>query len=384
MTAIPMSARTLQRRPIKTALHQAVIDCRLHQVRLLVSKHGANVDCKDMYGRTPMMLVSIVEEEFGYRMAKILMNAGALLNLRDNLGRTALSYACMNGREEIVNMIIQEDVLDINEGDNDGYTPLHHASQSGNPHIVEKLVNCFVRFGLDVDTRNTMGYTSLLLACKNGHFTSSHTLIKGGGANPSLRDNEVYLNASEWAQRSSDIQSKYSRGRTILPPAPEAAMFSFSRESSMYQRNVPTTCQHGRNNPDNFAWSASGLRLPAMFSNNAPALERSETFIDGKDARQIVLNEIEDYETQNRPHSYPGKKPNTKKFVHPPTAKLLAMNRRSKTAIIPDMTTLFRIYSDQYQPDWRKNSRNRLRKSVCSSTSSQTMSELQQLEVPTH
>lgn len=67
----------LFRRPIKTALHQAVLDCRLHQVRLLVAKHNVNVDCKDLHGRTPMMLACMIEEEFGYKMAKIFLSAGA-------------------------------------------------------------------------------------------------------------------------------------------------------------------------------------------------------------------------------------------------------------------------------------------------------------------
>ena len=51
------------------------------------------------------------------------------------MGRSALHYACLNGRQEIVHSILKEDVLDINEPDNDGNTPLHHAAMSGNPVI---------------------------------------------------------------------------------------------------------------------------------------------------------------------------------------------------------------------------------------------------------
>ena len=61
--------------------------------------------------------------------------AGAYLNVRDSMGRTALSYACLNGRQDIVRSILREDVLDINEPDNDGNTPIHHAAMSGNPNI---------------------------------------------------------------------------------------------------------------------------------------------------------------------------------------------------------------------------------------------------------
>ena len=61
---------TSWRRPVKTAVHQAVLDGRLHQVRLLVSKHGVNVDSKDMFGRTPLMLACLLEnEEDGFKVS---------------------------------------------------------------------------------------------------------------------------------------------------------------------------------------------------------------------------------------------------------------------------------------------------------------------------
>ena len=339
------------RRPIKTALHQAVLDCRLHQVRLLVSKHNVNVDCKDLYGRTPMMLACMIDEELGFRVAKIFLGAGAFLNLRDHLGRTALSYACMNGRASIVSLILKEDVLDINEADNDGNTPLHHAALSGNPTIVELLADCFVKFGLDIDTRNSLGYTALLLALKNGHFVSGHILLKRAEASPSLRDNEVFLNAAEWAQRGSEGPRKYTPRRAALPVPASATTLSFSRETTMYQQPTTPIFRHGRRFPDGITWSATTLKLPSVSSvSSAKEFERSETIVNGRDARQLVLDEIEDFEAQQRPVSY--RKNN--RVRHPSTAKLMALSRRSKTMIVPDMTTLFKIYSDQYQPDWMK------------------------------
>ncbi|KAK3089622.1 hypothetical protein FSP39_005121 [Pinctada imbricata] len=334
------------RRPIKTALHQAVLDCRLHQVRLLVSKHGVNVDCKDLNGRTPMMLACMIDEEFGYRMAKIFLGAGAFLNLRDYLGRTALSYASMNGRASIVSLILKEDVLDINEADNDGNTPLHHAALSGNPTIVELLADCFVKFGLDIDTRNSLGYTALLLALKHGHFVSAHFLLKRAEASPSLRDNEVFLNAAEWAQRGSEGPRKYTPRRSAVPVPASATTLSFSREYTMYQ--PPSMCTHGRRLPEGITWSAATLRLPSV--SGPREFERSETVVNGRDARQLVLDEIEDTEAQQRPISYR----RHERLRHPSTAKLLALSSRSKTTIVPDMTTLFKIYSEQYQPDWMK------------------------------
>ncbi|RUS89076.1 hypothetical protein EGW08_003187 [Elysia chlorotica] len=199
------------KRLIKTALHQAVLDERLHQVRLLVDKHRVCTDTKDVHGRTPLMLACIIDnQQLGYRMAHILLKAGAYLNLRDGMGRTALSYACMNGRESIVALLLKEDVLDINESDNDGNTPLHHAATCGNPRIVEMLAQAFHKFGLNGDRRNNLGYTALLLACKCGHYVSAHILLTVAKASPTLRDGEFHLNAAEWTRRRHQHQARLS------------------------------------------------------------------------------------------------------------------------------------------------------------------------------
>lgn len=370
MALLPASPPPSAKRPIKTALHQAVLDCRLHQVRLLVAKHGVNVDSKDLNGRTPIMLASFIEEEFGQKMVKIFLKAGAYLNLRDNMGRTALSYACMNGRERIAALIVREDVLDINEPDNDGNGPLHHAATSGNPNIVSLLVECFSKFGLDVDTRNKLGYTPLLLACKNGHYVSAHTLLTKGKASPSLRDNEAFLNATEWTQRANGMHVKFGQKRNINPHSEPT--LSFSREQTMYQRSTTPICRHVKNPAHPLSKSAQS-RLPSI--GNHSDLQRSETFIDGKEARAEILNLIDDSESQT-PRLFKGRR----RFFHPSTAKLLALNQRSKPTTVPDMPLLFKIYCDQYQPDWRKIS-NKGKNQVDISSSSSQASDLPAIEI---
>ncbi|KAL4237106.1 hypothetical protein ACF0H5_005487 [Mactra antiquata] len=337
----PASPPPIPKRLVKTALHQAVLDGRLHQVRLLVEKHGVGVDVKDVYGRTPLMLTSMVDEEAGSKMARILIGAGAELGVRDHMGRTALSLACLHGRVKIVHEILRKDILNINEPDNDGNTPLHHAASSGNPTIVKYLSDLFVKFGLDIDTRNKLGYTALLLACRNGHFVSAHHLIAEGQASPALRDEETYLNASEWTHKSPRHTAVPVR-RLMAPPSAPA----FSRESTMYQKPLTPVCKHTRAQGFLPHWT----RNPEEFE-----LSRSETFIDGQDARQLVLNEI----TVAESHGWNSKKNKPVRLVHPSTAKLLSLSkRRSKSAVPPDMTTIFQMYSDQYQPDWRKEQRS--------------------------
>ncbi|XP_052256037.1 ankyrin repeat domain-containing protein 17-like isoform X2 [Dreissena polymorpha] len=336
-TVLPVSPPPIPKRLVKTALHQAVLDGRLHQARLLVEKHGVSVNVKDVYGRTPLMLTSMIDDEPGSKMAKIFVFAGANLSIRDNMGRTALAMACVSGKEKIVDEILRTDILYINDGDNDGNTPLHHAAASGNPNIVKLLSELFVKFGLDIDTRNKLGYTALLVACRNGHFVSAHHLLIHGQASPALRDEETYLNANEWTQKSSHHVPVPAR-RMVAPPSAPA----FSREMTMYQRSLTPVCRH-----------TVPFNLLNSWANRSDSFDvvRGETVYEGKDARQMVLNDISNAET----HGW-ARKHKPEKIVHPPTAKLLALSRRrTKSALPPDMNTIFRMYSDQYQPDWRKD-----------------------------
>jgi len=57
---------------IRSPLHQAVIDGRLHHFRLLVEKMAADVNAKDVYGWTPLTLCCLIDKEHvGLRSALV-------------------------------------------------------------------------------------------------------------------------------------------------------------------------------------------------------------------------------------------------------------------------------------------------------------------------
>ena len=346
----------ISRRPIKTALHQAVLDERIHQVRLLVFKHGASVDCKDVYGRTPLMLACLLEnEEHGKKLAKILLKAGAYINVKDTMGRTALSFACMKGRLDIIKLFLKDDLADINCPDNDGSTPLTHAALSGQPEIVKILVNVMVQYGMQIDSRNSLGYTPLLLACKYGHFASAYILLVDGQASPTLRDNEFFLNAQDWILKSSEPSFSFSMQRSKTMPTISLSS-SFTRENTVYRKSATPQCRHYNPRQNPMVQSLdTAMHLPAIFSKfpNDKPLEMS---IDGVDSRMLLLRAIDDIiaNPRYRPVSRAVSSNFARYRSYPATPKLLAMTNRSCTMMVPDMTTLFRLYSDQYEPGKRK------------------------------
>ncbi len=364
------------KRPVKTALHQAVLDGRIHQVRLLVLKHGANVDSKDIYGRTPLMLACLLDnEEHGYKMTKIFLKAGAYVNVKDNMDRTALSFACMKGRIEIIKLFLKDDLVDLNCPDTDGNTPLSHAALSGRPEIVKMLVEVITQYGMTVDNRNELGYTPLLLACKYGHFVSGYILLTEGQASPTLRDNEFFLNAQEWILKSPDLTQSFTYQRSKTMPS----MRSFVREDTMYRNSLTPQCRHftPRSHPMGASLDTA-MRLPAIFSS-FPYDKPQEMSMDGVDSRLLLLKAIDDVisNPRFRPVSRAVSSVVTRisSYTYPATPKLLALTSRSHTMMVPDMGTIFKLYSDQYQPrDPRKHSLPPLANSAKGERRSQTAS----------
>jgi hypothetical protein len=347
------------KRLVKTALHQAVLDERLRQVRILVSKHHANVDCRDMYGRAPLMLACLLENESaGYKMAKIFVNAGAHLNLRDNMGRTALAYACMRGREKIVRGILKEDVLDINEPDNDGNTPLIHAAMSGNTVVVEMIVKTLLKFGLGVDSRNNLGYSALLLSAKYGNYNSAYIIVTEGGASPTVRDNEFFLNAYEWATSSSSLHEQFTKQRA-LTIGQSVNVDSFTHKpikqklSDIYRRTRSPTCHHVKSSePLRIPWDSG--RLPAIYSEHRHHPSEAVELTDGMNPRQRFLEKLRDMHStgKSRQTATSTARSRTSR-VAPSSAKLLALSApvvRSKSVMQTaksDVWTLFKIYAYQ-------------------------------------
>jgi hypothetical protein len=73
-------------------------------------------------------------------MVKFLLDNGAEVNLRDNIGYTALFYAIDNGKAETIKVLI-ENGADFNHKANDKMTPLNYARKQKKQEIVELLIN---------------------------------------------------------------------------------------------------------------------------------------------------------------------------------------------------------------------------------------------------
>ena len=117
---------------------------------------GVPVDAINHDGDTPFIIAVRKGRE---PLARILLELGADVNLRNRAKRTALHEAANNGSMPMVKLCLtyraRLDLQDVN-----GNTPLHLAASRTQPEVVEFLI----RAGARPDTTNRAGQTSFAMA----------------------------------------------------------------------------------------------------------------------------------------------------------------------------------------------------------------------------
>lgn len=95
-----------------------------------------------------------------------------LRQLPNKEGSTPLIYSVLNGTPEIVDYLCSFDDVDVNAKNSDGFTSLHLANK--NPPVLQILCN---KQGIDFNIKNNEGNTPLHLAAKEGKIESVKILI---------------------------------------------------------------------------------------------------------------------------------------------------------------------------------------------------------------
>lgn len=168
-------------------LLEAVSQGRLRQIRLLLDA-GVNVNCKDLEnGQTALIRAMFLENsKLRRRTAKMLLNYGAKIKLLDKFSRSALSWACLMGREDMVKLFFSYPEVDLALGcvDTEGNTNLILASMSGNINIIKTISKVFRRNRLDVNKVNERGKSALTVAHENEFTDCAEVLLNEGHATP--------------------------------------------------------------------------------------------------------------------------------------------------------------------------------------------------------
>ena len=141
-------------------------------------KHGAPVDDMGVCGSALSLAVQFENLD----SARVLLDSGAHVNLRDFFGETSLFFAAREGNLPALRLLKEHGAV-INPRNQTGSTPLIHAAMKGKQQAVAFLLDN----GAAVNAASTDGNTPILQAARNHHFEVAKILLDHG-ASPEVRD----------------------------------------------------------------------------------------------------------------------------------------------------------------------------------------------------
>ncbi|PKS08586.1 hypothetical protein jhhlp_004972 [Lomentospora prolificans] len=209
-----------------TTLHLAAYFGLEDVAKLLLAIDSDGPDMKDNDGRTPLSWAATNGHE---GIVKLLLAINSVEpDTKDNDGRTPLSLAATNGHEGIVKLLLAVDSVEPDIRDNDGRTLLILAATNGHEGIVKLLLAID---SIEPDAKDNDGRTPLSLAAANGHEGIVKLLLAIDSVEPNIRDKDGRTPLS-WAAANGhegivklllaidsvepDTKAKFYYGRTPL------------------------------------------------------------------------------------------------------------------------------------------------------------------------
>lgn len=164
--------------PLENGSTILLIACRATKpeiVKYLISQN-ANVN-RQVDSVTPLMetCACIQQSPDVTKIAKLLLDAGAVVNVSDKYGTTPFMLACQNGHLDVVRLLIKD--VSFDACDNQGCTPIFHAIENNHPEIVKFLCES----GANATVANKKGYTPRQVAQFHGFYDILEYLPKEQG-----------------------------------------------------------------------------------------------------------------------------------------------------------------------------------------------------------
>ncbi|MCY9548767.1 ankyrin repeat domain-containing protein [Lysinibacillus xylanilyticus] len=168
-------------------LIQAVENNDLEKVQEILQDSSYPINETNDKGETPLLIAT---HENYIEVAKLLIEAGADINLQDNIQDSAYLYAGAQGKTEILKYMIEHAEPNQNIVNRYGGNALIPAAEKGHLNNVKLLL---LDGKADIDHQNNFGYTALIeaVALTDGSVLYQQIVqeLLAHNANKELRDN---------------------------------------------------------------------------------------------------------------------------------------------------------------------------------------------------
>ena len=148
-----------------TPLIKAAMNGCLKVIEFLI-KQGCDPKQRNTYGNTPLHIAASNGHLSTVKYFGKILNCD-LSNTINNRSQNCLHIACIRGRINIVQYLVEECSVDINKQDKEGSTPISLAAQEGHLTVVEYLI----KKRCDPLQRNDIGCTPADVAVAGGHLS---------------------------------------------------------------------------------------------------------------------------------------------------------------------------------------------------------------------
>ena len=172
------------------------------QIAKLLLEHGANVDLKNGKGWSALMIASqngqfeaadllldygadinlqsndgssTLMVSYLLKLSELFLGRGANVNLKNNNGAAAIFIAVQKGFTKIVKFLLEHGA-DVNEHDNEGTSILMVAIKNEN---IEAMM-VFLDYGADINAQNKNMWSALMFSCQKGHTQMTKLLLERG------------------------------------------------------------------------------------------------------------------------------------------------------------------------------------------------------------
>ena len=183
---------------------------------------GADIEARDDMGRSPLHWAC---DSGALEVVKMLVESGAEVRASGNGGLTYAMMAARCGHIETMHYLVGLPEVDVNHKDRFGRTAVLYAADEKYADVVEVLIDA----GADIEVKDFQGRSPLLVASKHGHLRVVEVLLKAG-ADVCVTDElgETCLSLAAVNRRTETV-------RTLLcMPEVDVTRTNFSRLDSLH------------------------------------------------------------------------------------------------------------------------------------------------------